>query len=97
MSARQRKHFVKENPPRVSPRSRPLRAGRNSCAGAPRRALGRGTSALPLTRWRSSALPMHRTASFPIHNVKQRSLLRSRARCYARVFIFIFFLLRRMG
>jgi hypothetical protein len=47
-------------------------------AGAPRRALDRDTSALPLTRWRSGTLPMHRTASFPIHNVKQRSLLHSR-------------------
>jgi hypothetical protein len=28
---------------------------------------------------------MHRTASLPIHNVKQRSLLRSRACCCARV------------
>jgi hypothetical protein len=28
---------------------------------------------------------MHCTASFPIHEVKQRSLLRSRARCCARV------------
>jgi hypothetical protein len=46
--------------------------------GAPRRALGRDTSALPLTRWRSGTLPMHRTASFPIHNVKQRSLFHSR-------------------
>jgi hypothetical protein len=30
-------------------------------------------SALPLTRWRSGTLPMHRTASFPIHHVKQPS------------------------
>src|SRR5262245_58324419 len=46
--------------------------------GASKRALGRDTSALPLTRSRSGALPEHRTASFPIHYVKQRSLLRSR-------------------
>jgi hypothetical protein len=46
--------------------------------GTPRRALGRDTSALPLTRWRSGTFPMHRAASFPIHHVKQRSLLLSR-------------------
>src|SRR5262245_3123137 len=32
-----------------------------------------GPSALPLVRWRSGTLPMHRTASFPIHHFKQPS------------------------
>src|SRR5262245_38226101 len=32
-----------------------------------------GPSALPLTRWRSGISPVHRTASFPIHYVKQPS------------------------
>src|SRR5262245_64011333 len=32
-----------------------------------------GPSALPLTRWRSGLSPVHRTASFPIHYVKQPS------------------------
>jgi hypothetical protein len=32
-----------------------------------------------------------RTASFPIHDVKQRSLLRSRARCCSRVLLFLIF------
>jgi hypothetical protein len=55
----------------------------------PRRALGRDTSALPLTRWRSGALQMHRTASFPIHHVKQRSLLRSRDILAPGFFLFL--------
>src|SRR5262249_35183153 len=41
--------------------------------GAPRRALGRDTSALPLTRWRSSRWPMRRPRHVPIHHVKQLS------------------------
>src|SRR5262245_29791028 len=58
--------------------------------GAPRRALGRDTSALPLTRWRSGTLPMHRTASFPIHHVKQRSLLHPRRILASGFFSFLF-------
>src|SRR5262245_61581945 len=57
--------------------------------GVPRRALGRDTSALPLTRWRSSRWPTRRPRRYPIYNVKQPSFLPPGSFC-ARVLLPLF-------
>src|SRR5262245_37743168 len=79
----------------ASPTARSLEHPRRGFLAAAARGEPVGTRAKARLRPRPSALPPPRCdrapggdtplASFPIHNVKQRSLLRSHARCCARV------------